>query len=251
MMSNEALKQFADLMADARKVREQAERDYEVAQQAWDKARAEHNEQQEKFRNALVANVRGVIATWIDGQLRSRPLADAQAYLNRLGRLSMSFGFHVAGEREREEELERIAVDAFGEHIDVFCGDVAPASAAGRASSHASRAASLFARHLSVVLRTEYHAVSPMWRKDPQETHYGVEVEGRMRQSLYRDAPRYLLPWVFEAVRDAGRIKPNGKVWKQVSGCDWSFRNQATVDADIAAAVARLTGAALQKAARC
>lgn len=248
-MTNESLKQFADLMADARKVRVRAEQDYEAAHRAWVKARDVHQAQQGKYRDALVANVRGFIAAWIYEQLRSKPLADAQAFLNRLGRLAIPYGYNVACEREREDELRRIAEGAFGEHIDAFCAHELSASATECATSYGPSAASLFARHLGAVLQTEYYAVSPVWRKDPQNPRYGWEVESRMRQPLYKDAPRYLLPWVFEAVRDAGRIKPNGEVWKKVSGCAWSFRNQATVDADIAAAVARLTGADLPKAA--
>ena len=189
------------------------------------------------------------LGEWIRSQQKGMSNGQKIAFANKA--LDALGGGKWGGRQTMEKNwnrrfwLQKVGLDAFGENLvrlyhaqgsDNVSTEVAPSSQT--LANFAYRLAWLF---LGGALHDNYRVISGVWRAEPKEVTQNVyKIQAREQSwssALFNNPKRYVTAEVFRKLMQAGRIKQNGEQWAQYSKTAWSFRNPATVDADIAQAV--------------
>ena len=221
-----------------------------AAEDAWHKASDAFDAECRANRELHEESAKQLMLAWLDGQLAGKTLAQQQSFVDELaGLLQVKYRPHdgsLAGgeEVDRMERLEELASEVFGESIADFCFSLTEEERLSPEEQR-KRAYGYMQRHMLTILCMRCVKVSGVWRADPKADPKARETFKQKHDRIaswhvaLRRAPnRYVLHDVFAALQPPGRVKQNGKEFAEMSGCHWAFRNPATIDADIANAVA-------------
>lgn len=239
-----------------------------AAEDAWHKASDAFDAGSRANRELHEESAKQLMLAWLDGQLAGKTLAQQQSFVDELaGLLQVKYRPHdgsLAGgeEVDRMERLEELASEVFGESIADFCFSLtdeerlSPEEQRKQAyitlDEQRKRAYGYMQRHMLTILCMRCVKVSGVWRADPKARETFKQKHDRIASwhvALRRAPNHYVLHDVFAALQPPGRVKQNGKEFAEMSGCHWAFRNPATIEADIANAVANAPAYKLADAA--
>lgn len=201
-----------------------------------------------QHRDALIAAAKGAICAWIREQTEGMNNAQETAFADKLGSACYpkwcARGGSIDAEINRMGWLPEVGEKIFGEHLELFAQDPDAApfdmNAPDAEKALKGRAYRLLVAHLEDALKERYRAICGVWRADPADPYDWRKRDARehsWRVALREHPTRYVTPAVFGELQRAGRVKVNDKEWARFSKCEWSFRNPASVDADIAKAI--------------
>ena len=215
----------------------------EEVQRAKDNLRAAAIQRHESF----AAAVKGLLVEWMlekTGDMTT--IAEEYAFANELGDALRAKWSPCSGSAEEEKKrmdwLQDLGLEVFGNYLDVLTkepDETIDATAFNAEEIRRSRAYRLICDHLGDALRERYVAISGVWRADPADPFDWRKRDTRehsWRIALREHPTRYVKADVWRELLAAGRVKENGMAWAKFSKSEWSFKNSATIDADIAKA---------------
>ena len=220
-VSDEFLQSFRELCKkreSAKKAYEQAESERRAAEERVDTARHEFSEINRDLDNNRGEIAKALLRAWFLKNLDGKSEREKQQFADSIS-LSLStyegrtqFYHKVAAEICDSNPLFKDISDTPSDEIkQVF----------------------------RTVAANVFNAVSPIWREsiDRHRRDY-YDRRRELERLAAQHHPRYITNAVFHHLRD--RLKKTHFDWWQETGCCWSFRNQSTIDADIAKALEKV-----------
>ena len=219
------IKQFREQKAALAKAKEEIANAREKLREAEDRERkikdAQYNSEQRLFKN--------MIQRWLQTQLAGKTLREQQEFADTLSA-------KLAECAKNGNDISHVSIDitndVYAANKDFF-DEFYPEASFLRPKGHVDwNIRQVFKDAIADV----FAMICPIWRAEPS-IRSTYERKAELNRLGHHTTPRLVTRNVFRVLLNTKRIKHNQATWERATGCDYSFRNKNTIDADIGKAI--------------